>query len=87
MSARRRVVVTGMGGICALGATWQSVRDGLRSGRSGITTMPEWASIEGLRTRLGAPVTDPDGKSAPRTAENPASDRARTLDVICHWRG
>ena len=59
MSARRRVVVTGMGGICAIGATWQSVRDGLRSGRSGIMTMPEWASIEGLRTRLGAPVTDP----------------------------
>ena len=57
MSARKRVVVTGMSGVCALGASWQSVREGLRSGRSGITTIPAWESIEGLRTRLGAPVT------------------------------
>ena len=57
MSARKRVVVTGMGGVCPLGASWQSVREGLRSGRSGITTIPAWESIEGLRTRLGAPVT------------------------------
>lgn len=58
MSGRKRVVVTGMGGVCALGASWQVVRDGLRSGRSGIATMSEWGSIEGLRTRLGAPVED-----------------------------
>ncbi len=57
MSARKRVVVTGMGGVCALGESWDGVREGLRSGRSGITTIPAWESIEGLRTRLGAPVT------------------------------
>lgn len=59
MSVRRRIVVTGMSGICALGASWPSVRAGLRSGRSGIATIPEWEWIEGLRTRLGAPVTVP----------------------------
>lgn len=46
-----------MGGVCSLGEGWDGVREGLRSGRSGITTIPAWESIEGLRTRLGAPVT------------------------------
>lgn len=51
--------MTGMSGICALGSSWPSVRAGLRSGRSGITTIPEWEWIEGLRTRLAAPVSVP----------------------------
>jgi 3-oxoacyl-[acyl-carrier-protein] synthase II len=52
----RRVVVTGMGGICALGSDWPSVREGLRGGRSGVVRLDELERIEGLRTRLGAPV-------------------------------
>jgi 3-oxoacyl-[acyl-carrier-protein] synthase II len=48
-----------MMGVCALGADWERVSEGLRSGRSGVTTIPEWESLEGLRTRLGAPVTVP----------------------------
>jgi len=48
-----------MMGVCALGADWERVSEGLRSGRSGVTTIPEWESLEGLRTRLGAPVTAP----------------------------
>ena len=59
MSDRPRVVVTGMTGVCALGADWARVREGLRSGRSGVTTIPEREAVEGLRTRLGAPVTAP----------------------------
>lgn len=59
VSARARVVVTGMAGLCALGADWTTVREALRSGRSGVTTIPEWETVEGLRTRLGARVTDP----------------------------
>ena len=52
----RRVVVTGMAGLCALGQDWKSVREKLRSGKSGVTFMPEWEEYEGLRTRLGAAV-------------------------------
>jgi 3-oxoacyl-[acyl-carrier-protein] synthase II len=59
VSARPRVVVTGVTGVCALGDGWARVREGLRSGRSGVTTIPEWESVEGLRTHLCAPVTAP----------------------------
>ncbi len=54
----RRVVVTGMGGICPLGQEWKQVREALRSGRSGVTRIPEWDDVEGLATRLGARVPD-----------------------------
>lgn len=60
MSARRRVVVTGGGGLCALGRGWPALREGLRSGRSGVAIIRAWDGIEGLRTRLGAPVRDAD---------------------------
>ncbi|MCZ6463299.1 MAG: beta-ketoacyl-ACP synthase [Proteobacteria bacterium] len=55
---RRRVVVTGMAGLCALGQDWKSVSEGLRAGRSGVTCIPEWDGIEGLATRLGCPIPD-----------------------------
>jgi 3-oxoacyl-[acyl-carrier-protein] synthase II len=54
----RRVVVTGMGGICPLGRDWPSVRDKLRAGVSGVSVVPEWADYRGLRTRLAAPCAD-----------------------------
>jgi 3-oxoacyl-[acyl-carrier-protein] synthase II len=54
----RRVVVTGMGGVCPLGQDWPSVRDRLRGGRSGVSVIPEWSGYHGLRTRLAAPVSD-----------------------------
>jgi 3-oxoacyl-[acyl-carrier-protein] synthase II len=56
MSSRRRVVVTGMHGICPIGDGWPAVRAALLGGRSGVAIVPEWERIEGLRTRLGAPV-------------------------------
>ena len=55
---RRRVVVTGMAGLCPLGSDWPTVRTGLRAGRSGVRVMREWDAYEGLDTRLGAPVLD-----------------------------
>ncbi|WP_446470440.1 beta-ketoacyl-ACP synthase [Xenorhabdus stockiae] len=54
----RRVVITGMGGITALGHDWQSVSSGLKSGVNAVQQMPEWAEYDGLNTHLGAPVTD-----------------------------
>ncbi|PHM70570.1 beta-ketoacyl-ACP synthase [Xenorhabdus sp. KJ12.1] len=54
----RRVVITGMGGITALGHDWQSVSSGLKSSVNAVQQMPEWAEYDGLNTHLGAPVTD-----------------------------
>jgi 3-oxoacyl-[acyl-carrier-protein] synthase II len=54
----RRVVVTGMNGITALGHDWLSIEKKLRARESGVRTMKEWEQIEGLLTHLAGPVTD-----------------------------
>ncbi len=54
----RRVVVTGMGGITALGDSWSAIEANMRAGRSGIRRMAEWEEIADLQTKLGAPVSD-----------------------------
>ncbi len=54
----RRVVITGMSGISALGHDWPSVEANLRAGRNKIQRIADWDDIDGLNTRLGAPVTD-----------------------------
>src|SRR5262245_62804346 len=54
----RRVVVTGMAGLCPIGSDWKSVRDALLAGRSGVAVVPEWEDVAGLKTRLGARVTE-----------------------------
>ena len=52
----RRVVVTGMGGVTALGNDWDAIRARLLSGRTGVVRMEEWERFEGVNTRLAAPV-------------------------------
>lgn len=52
----KRVVVTGMGGITALGETWETIEANLRAGKNGVRYMAEWDRFEGLNTRLAAPV-------------------------------
>lgn len=52
----RRVVVTGMGGVTALGEDWPTIRAALAAGRTAIRMMPEWECFTGVNTRLGAPV-------------------------------
>jgi 3-oxoacyl-[acyl-carrier-protein] synthase II len=47
-----------MGGLSALGDDWADVREQLLAGRTGVRSMPEWDEIDGLKTRLGAPITD-----------------------------
>jgi 3-oxoacyl-[acyl-carrier-protein] synthase II len=54
----RRVVVTGMSGICALGADWPAIETGLRGCRNAVRTMPAWDIYKDLNTRLAAPVVD-----------------------------
>ncbi|HZB90202.1 MAG TPA: beta-ketoacyl-ACP synthase [Stellaceae bacterium] len=53
---RRRVVVTGMGGITSLGDNWPGIRARIAAGETGVRRMPEWERFHGLHTRLGAPV-------------------------------
>jgi len=52
----RRVVVTGMAGICALGTDWPAIEAGLRAGKNAVRTMPAWNKYKNLNTRLAAPV-------------------------------
>jgi len=54
----RRVVVTGMGGICALGSNWPAIEAGLRACRNAVRVMPAWDVYKDLNTRLAAPVED-----------------------------
>jgi 3-oxoacyl-[acyl-carrier-protein] synthase II len=52
----RRVVVTGMSGVTALGDDWATVGEALAAGRSGVRFMEEWGRYAGVNTRLAAPV-------------------------------
>jgi 3-oxoacyl-[acyl-carrier-protein] synthase II len=54
----KRVVITGMAGISALGDNWEKIEGNLRSGRNAVRRMPEWDYFEALNTRLGAPIED-----------------------------
>ena len=54
----RRVVVTGMGGISALGSEWAAVEAGLRAQRNCVRYMPEWEQYRDLNARIGAPVDE-----------------------------
>ncbi|WP_017221281.1 beta-ketoacyl-ACP synthase [Moritella dasanensis] len=52
----RRVVVTGMSAITALGDDWATFKAGLEKGENVVKVMPEWDYLDGLNTRLAAPV-------------------------------
>lgn len=53
----RRVVITGMSGICPLGHDWAEVAENLKKVENKIQYMESWAEYSGLNTRLAAPVT------------------------------
>ena len=52
----RRVVVTGIGAISALGSDWRSARQRLGTYRNAVVRMPSYAEYRGLNTNLAAPV-------------------------------
>ena len=54
----RRVVVTGMAGLTSLGEDWDSIRENVLAGRSGIRRIDEWAEYDGLNTNVGGPIAD-----------------------------
>jgi 3-oxoacyl-[acyl-carrier-protein] synthase II len=53
-----RVVVTGIGGVCALGSDQATIEAGLRACRNAVRTMPEWDRHTEMGTRLAAPIDD-----------------------------
>jgi 3-oxoacyl-[acyl-carrier-protein] synthase II len=51
-----RVVVTGMGGVTALGDAWPEIEKRLRVRQNAVQRMDEWDRYEMMHTRLAAPV-------------------------------
>jgi 3-oxoacyl-[acyl-carrier-protein] synthase II len=58
----RRVVVTGMGGVSALGNDWETIEAAFRGGKSAVRYMTEWERYVDMGTRLAAPC---DGFDVP----------------------
>ena len=54
----KRVVITGMSSITALGDNWGDFKSALIQGKNAVKRMPEWDYIDGLNTKLAAPVID-----------------------------
>lgn len=55
---KRRVVVTGVGGVTALGNSYDEIEKSLKAGKSAIRYMSDWEQFTGLHTKLAAPVVD-----------------------------
>jgi len=47
-----------MAGLSSLGHDWESIRENVLAGRSGIQRLDEFARYDGLNTNLGAPIDD-----------------------------
>jgi 3-oxoacyl-[acyl-carrier-protein] synthase II len=54
----RRVVVTGMSAITALGHNWQEFESNLRKRKNAVQIDEKLKSVEGLHTHLSAPILD-----------------------------
>jgi 3-oxoacyl-[acyl-carrier-protein] synthase II len=52
----RRVAVTGMGAITALGCSWGEIEPRLRASRNAVRYMPEWERFTDLAAKLAAPI-------------------------------
>lgn len=62
----KRVVISGIGAISALGSDIDSFIKGIQEGRSGVKYMPEWRQYKGLRSLVGAPAELKNEKLIPR---------------------
>ncbi|ASK26928.1 beta-ketoacyl-ACP synthase [Neisseria chenwenguii] len=57
MLNKRRVVVTGIGGITALGRDWDSIQTAFKQGRNAVKKMEGWTErFPDLEAQLGAPI-------------------------------
>jgi 3-oxoacyl-[acyl-carrier-protein] synthase II len=53
----RRVVVTGMGALSALGSDWPTIEAAFRRRQNSVRHMEAWDTYKDLNTRLAAPIT------------------------------
>ena len=53
---KKRVVITGMSGVTALGLNSNEIFNNLKKLENAVSQIPEWAEIKGLHTNLAAPV-------------------------------
>lgn len=54
----KRVVVTGMSVVTALGDNWQQFKQALIHGQNAVQVMPQWDKYGAMSTRLAAPVNN-----------------------------
>jgi 3-oxoacyl-[acyl-carrier-protein] synthase II len=52
----KRVVITGISAITALGNSWDSFKVALEKGENAVVNMPQWQKVSGLNTNLAAPI-------------------------------
>ncbi|MBS4047196.1 MAG: beta-ketoacyl-ACP synthase [Alphaproteobacteria bacterium] len=52
----RRVAITGMAGVTALGEDWSTIQQHMARGETAIRAMPDWDRYVGINTRLAAPL-------------------------------
>jgi 3-oxoacyl-[acyl-carrier-protein] synthase II len=62
----KRVVISGVGAVSALGSDVASLVDGIERGRSGVRYMEGWDRYLGLRSLVGAPAELRNEKAIPR---------------------
>lgn len=53
----KRVVITGMSAITALGDDWSTFKAAINQKQNAVQVMPKWCELDGLNTALAAPVT------------------------------
>lgn len=78
---RRRVVITGVGAICAVGNTVPAIWDSIRHGRSGIGPITRF-DAEGFETRFAGEVKEFDPATAIGRKDSRRMDRYTQLSVV-----
>jgi len=77
MGPERRVVVTGMGAVSSVGTGLPAIEESLRTGRSGVRFVPEWAGIGFASQVAGIPEAEPDSPLLTRKIEKSATSMSR----------
>ena len=52
----KRVVITGVGAVCAFGREWSEIETAFRAGKNAVRRMEAWDAFPEMATRLGAPL-------------------------------
>ena len=52
----KRVVITGVGAVCAFGREWHEIEAAFRAGKNAVRRMEAWDAFPEMATRLGAPL-------------------------------